>query len=331
MDPLSDMLSLVKISNYWSGGFDWGGEWCLGFGPHQDIRVYAVVSGECWLALDGVSEPVHGQPGDCLLLPSGRPFRVGNNLALAPTDALALASGESHGGVTIHNGGGSFFGIGCNFKLAGEHANLLLGVLPPVVHIHQESDKALLRWCIERMQEELRTPQPGSFLVAQQLATRLLVQALRLHLVEGSQGVGVGWLFALANPQMRTALSAMHDDPSRRWTVESLAKRAGMSRTAFAVKFKQTVGQSPLDYLLRWRMRRAADRLIHFDDSVATLAQSLGYGSESAFSTAFKRIMGSSPRQYSRERLATLPSRFDPENSQAGMLRSALPVQKHGR
>ena len=104
-----------------------------------------------------------------------------------------------------------------------------------------------------------------------------------------------------------------------------------MSRTAFAVKFKQTVGQSPLDYLLRWRMRRAADRLIHFDDSVATLAQSLGYGSESAFSTAFKRIMGSSPRQYSRERLATLPSRFDPENSQAGMLRSALPVQKHGR
>ena len=331
MDPLSDMLSLVKISSYWSGGFDWGGEWCLGFGAHQDIRVYAVVSGECWLALDGVSEPVHGQPGDCLLLPSGRPFRVGNNLALAPIDALALASVESHGGVTIHNGGGSFFGIGCNFKLAGEHANLLLGVLPPVVHIHQESDKALLRWCIERMQEELRTPQPGSFLVAQQLATLLLVQALRLHLVEGSRGVGVGWLFALANPQMRTTLNAMHDDPGRRWTLESLAKRAGMSRTAFAVKFKQTVGQSPLDYLLRWRMRRAADRLVYSDDSVATLAQSLGYGSESAFSTAFKRVMGCSPKQYGRHRSAVPFSATVAKDNPDGKLDSALSVQGRGR
>ncbi len=323
------MLSLVKISSYWSGGFDWGGEWCLRFGPHQDIRVYAVVSGECWLALDDVPEPVHGRPGDCLLLPSGRPFRVGSNLALPPTDALTLASSVDHGGVTIHNGGGNFFGIGCNFRLAGEHANLLLGVLPPVVHIYQESDKSVLRWCIERMREELRTPQPGSFLVAQQLATLLLVQALRLHLIEGSQGVGVGWLFALANPQMRVALSAMHDDPGRRWTLGSLAKRAGMSRTAFAVKFKQSVGQSPLDYLLRWRMRRAATRLTHFDGSVAALAQSLGYGSESAFSTAFKRVMSCSPRQYSRNRLAAPASGIPVENSRTGMLESALSVQKH--
>ena len=306
MDPLSDVLSLIKIESYWSGGFDWGGEWCLRFGPHQEIRVYAVVSGECWLALDGLAEPIHAKPGDCLLLPSGRPFRVGSNLAGPSIDALTLASGVSHGGVTVHNGGGDFFGIGCNFKLAGEHANLLLGVLPPVVHIHQESDKALLRWCIEQMQAELRAPQPGSFLVAQQLATLLLVQALRLHLAEGPPGVG--WLCALADPQMRAALSAMHDEPGRGWTVESLARKCGMSRTAFAVKFKGSVGQPPLDYLIRWRMRQAADRLTHFDDPISAVAQTFGYASESAFSTAFKRTMGCSPRKYSRRRSVVPPS-----------------------
>ena len=298
MDPLSDILSLVKVNNCWSGGFDWGGEWCLGFGPHQEIRVYAVISGECWLAMEGMAEPVHGKPGDCLLLPSGRPFRVGNNLALRPVDALNLPIGGSHGKVTTHHGGGDFFGIGCNFKLAREHASLLRGVLPAIVHLHRESDKTLLRWCIGRMQEEMRAPQPGSSLVVQQLATMLLVQALRLHPAESSRGVG--WLCALADPQLRVAISAMHDDPGRRWTVQSLAKHTGMSRTAFAVKFRQTVGEPPLEYLMRWRMRRAVDRLTHSDVSIAAVAQSLGYGSESAFSTAFKRIMGASPRQYSR-------------------------------
>ena len=298
MDPLSDIMSLVRISSCWSGGFDWGGEWCLGFGQHQEIRVYAVISGECWLAVEGMTEWVHGQPGDCLLLPSGRPFRVGNNLALRPVDALILAADGGQGRITIHNGGGNFFGIGCNFKLAREHAGILLGVLPPVVHIRREPDKALLHWCIERMQEEMRAPQPGSSLVVQQLATLLLVQALRLHLAEGLKGVG--WLCALADPQMRVAISAMHDDPGQRWTVQSLARRTGMSRTAFAVKFKQTVGQSPLEYLGCWRMRRAADQLTRSDASIATGAAALGYGAESAFSTAFTRVVGCSPRQYGR-------------------------------
>ena len=181
-------------------------------------------------------------------------------------------------------------------------------MLPPIVHIHREPDKNLLRWCIGQMQQEMRGPQPGSSLVVQQLATLLLVQALRLHLAAGSRGVG--WLGALADPQMRVAISAMHGDPARRWTVQSLARRAGMSRTAFAVKFKQTVGQPPLDYLMRWRMRRAADQLSRSDASIATVAQSFGYGSESAFGTAFKRTMGASPRQYSRiQALSPLPPR----------------------
>lgn len=127
----------------------------------------------------------------------------------------------------------------------------------------------------------------------------LQVQALRLHLAEGAGG-GVGWLFALANRQMAAAMTAMHTDPAGRWTLQSLAERVGMSRTAFSVKFKARVGVSPMDYLIRWRMMVAADRLTTTAAPVSAIALSLSYDSESAFGTAFKRVMGCSPRQYGR-------------------------------
>jgi AraC-like DNA-binding protein len=123
------------------------------------------------------------------------------------------------------------------------------------------------------------------------------VQALRLHLADG----GVGWLFALADRQMSRAIACMHDDPGHPWTLEKLAERAGMSRSIFALRFKETVGATPMEYLTRWRMLLAGDRLKNSEDSISTIASSLGYESDSAFGKAFRRIMGCSPRQYSRE------------------------------
>ena len=211
------------------------------------------------------------------------------------------------------------FVVGGYFGLAGNHAGILLGMLPPIVHIRKESDKAALRWSMERMMQELREPQPGSFLVVQHLAHMMLVQALRLHLAEGLRG-GVGWLFALADKQMSAAISAMHDDPAHRWTLQELAERAGMSRSTFALKFKETVGASPMDYLTRWRMLLAGDRLANSSDPISVIALSLGYESESAFSTAFKRVMGCSPRQYSRGRTPASPSPGEGEAARANRL-----------
>jgi AraC-like DNA-binding protein len=301
MDPLSDVLSLLKLRNYVSGGFEAGRDWSMSFRQHEGIKFYAVVSGECWLSVDGVHEPVHLTSGDCFLLPRGRPFRLASDLGLISVDAMTVFATAKAGGITSFNGGGDFLSVGGHFALTGDHAGVLSGVLPPIVHIRDESDKAVLRWCVDRMRQELREPQPGGFLVAQQLATMMLVQGLRLHLTEAANGqTGVGWLFALANKRMAAAIAAMHDDPARRWTLQSLAECAGMSRTVFTLKFKETVGVSPMDYLTRWRMLLAGDRLTNSNAPVSSIAQSLGYESESAFSTAFKRVMGCSPRQYSR-------------------------------
>ncbi len=319
MDPLSDVLSLLKPRSYNSGGFDAGGEWSIEYPQHDGIKCFAVVSGECWLSVEGVPDPVRVKEGDCFLLPSGRRFRAASDLTLTPIDVSTIYSTKRAGGIVSWNSGGDFFLVGGHFTLTRNQADILLGVLPPIVHLRKESDKAALRWSLERMTQELREPQPGGFLVAQDLAHMMLVQALRLHLAEGLSG-GVGWLFALADKQMSAAINSMHDDPAHGWTIQKLAERAGMSRSAFALKFRETVGASPMEYLTRWRMLLAGDKLVNSSDPISVISLSLGYESEAAFSTAFKRVMGCSPRQYSRGRSSASPSKIAEETAHAGQL-----------
>jgi AraC-like DNA-binding protein len=300
MDPLSDVLSLLKLHSYACGGFDVGADLCIQFSKHAGIKCYAVVSGQAWLSVEGVSDPVQLQAGDCFLLPRGRPFRLASELGLPPVDFFTLRGDAKNGTVGSYNGGGKFSMVGGHFALAGNHASILLGVLPPIVHLQKESDKAVLRWSIERLMEELREPQPGGRLIAQHLAHTMLLQALRLHLTDASHG-RVGWLFALADKQMGAAITALHDAPGHRWTLQELAERVGMSRSTFAQRFKDTVGESPMEYLTRWRMLLAGDKLVNSTEPVSVISLALGYESEAAFSTAFKRVMGCSPRQYGRD------------------------------
>jgi AraC-like DNA-binding protein len=297
MDPLSDVLSLLKPHTYAAGGFELGGDWSIQFNAHSGIKCYALVSGTCLLAIDGVAEPVRLNTGDCVLLPNGRPFRLAKYLDLKPVPFFELRAGAWHGGMAMLNGGGDTIILGGHFAFTGAHADILLGAMPTVVHLRDDVDKVGLRWALERMRHELVEAQPGSALIAQHLAHMMLVQALRLYLADGA-GQSVGWLFALADPQMAAAIGAVHAEPGARWSLQGLAKRAGMSRSKFAERFKAAVGSSPMDYLTRWRMLLAGDRLASGIEPVSVIALSLGYESESAFSTAFKRVMGCAPRRY---------------------------------
>jgi AraC-like DNA-binding protein len=299
MDPLSDVLSLLKPQSYSAGGFPTDGDVAIQFPKHQGIKCYAVVSGQCWLSLEGVPEPVLLTAGDCFLLPRGRPFSLSTNLSLTPVDYRVLLEALKNGDAMARYEGEGHYIVGGHFALSGGHADILLDSLPPIVHIRKESDKATMRWSLERLKEEVRNPQPGGALIAQQLAYMMLVQALRLHLADGAKG-SVGWLFALSDKQMCAAITCMHDDPGHPWTLQKLAERIGMSRSTFASRFKETVGATPMEYLTRWRMLLAGDRLKNGDDSIAIIASSLGYESESAFGKAFRRVMGCSPRQHSR-------------------------------
>jgi AraC-like DNA-binding protein len=299
MDPLSDVLALLKPRSHMAGGFDVGEPWSIRFGRYEGVKCYAVVAGVCWLDIEGGDEPTWLKTGDYFILPRGQPFRLASDLEATPTEARSIFTSPPNGGLRRVNGGGDCMIAGGHFALDGNHAGLLLSALPPVVHIRQEADKTKLRWCLDQMRHELSEPRPGGSLVVQQLATMMLVQALRLHLADGSKD-GVGWMFALADKRLGAAIGVVHADPSHRWTLQALAERAGMSRSTFALKFKQKVGKSPMEYVTQWRMRLAADRLANARDPVSVVALSLGYESESAFSVAFKRTMGCSPRQFAR-------------------------------
>ena len=304
-DPLSDVLSLMKMRGFMSGGLDMGGDWAYAFEADGAFRCFAVVSGECWLSLTEESNPVLVREGEFFALPHGGRFSVASDPAITPTDIYQEMNGPLNGSVlplrggdggSEGNGGGCCL-FGALFTFRQDFAHVLLDPLPSVLYIGDGEDRAALRAYLDRMMALLRVPQPGSMLVTEHLAETMLIEVLRLHIArETSQGAG--WLSALSDVQLNRAVTAMHEQPWYRWTVQQLADRAGMSRSSFALRFKETVGIAVIEYLVRWRMLLAADRLVGSSDPVGSIASQLGYESDSAFVFAFRREMGCTPRQY---------------------------------
>lgn len=308
MDPLSDVLSLLQPQSQYYAGFDAAGDWSFAFPPHvEGIKFTAVMRGTCWATVDGLEHPVRFDAGDCFLLNSRRHLILSSDPALPAESGEHLQEAVARDGVAVHNGGGDMFLISGRFAFSGRHAAILFDALPPLVSIPRASSQAeVLRWALDQWAAELRNPRPGGVLMATHLAHLMLVQVLRLFL-ETSSELPQGWFLALTDRQISPAIAAMHAEPARHWTLEDLARLAGISRTVFAQRFKALVGSTAMDYLTRWRMLLAANRLRTGSENVATIAFSLGYESESAFSTAFKRLMACSPTQYRRQP-APLPS-----------------------
>ncbi|QQA44712.1 AraC family transcriptional regulator [Pelagovum pacificum] len=296
MDPLSDVISFLRLRSYLVGGFEAGGNWSVGFDAHDAVKCYTVADGACWIAVDGADEPVFLQSGDCFMLPRGQPFQIASDLNLPPDDWRHYFLGAEEGALVKLNEGRGVTVLGGHFALAGPQAEVLLGVLPPIVHLRDGPESETLRWTFGLMRQELIALKPGAILVAQQLACMIFIQALRLYLSESKR---IGWLFALSDQRIGAAIRAIHRDPAQRWTVETLAMEAGMSRSGFAAHFRKLVGEAPIEYLTKWRMLLAGRRLEH-GEPIGPIAHALGYDSESAFRTAFKRVTGSSPRQYAR-------------------------------
>lgn len=291
MDLLSQLLSLLKPESYVSGGVMLAPERSVQWPSHDGVKCYAIVSGECWLAVEG-GAPLRLQKGDCFLLPPGPAFRLATALSAPTVDFTRVRTGMVSAAAEAQDAASGCLLAGGHFLLAGRAAKMLLDPLPTVVHIRNPAERAAMQWALERMVEEIRAPQPGSALIVQQLAFMLLIQALRLY---ASSSENIGWLAALRNKKLAAALVSMHQHPEQKWTLAQLAGEAGMSRAVFARRFKQTVGIAPVDYLTQWRMLLACERLTHSDDTIAQVAAASGYESESAFAKAFKRVIGCPP------------------------------------
>jgi AraC-like DNA-binding protein len=175
----------------------------------------------------------------------------------------------------------------------------LLAILPPLIHVKQTARPALwLQATVAQILEELDSDRPGAQAVVTRLTDILVIQTVRTFFEENADRVRSGWLAAVRDKHIGRALALLHAEPERRWTISSLADRVAASRSVFAAKFSQLVGEPPLHYLTRLRLNSAAVRLRSTEERLKTIAAAAGYDSVAAFAKAFKRHMGTTPGQY---------------------------------
>ncbi len=296
-DPFSDILRLTDTQSVVTGGFTAGKSWAIRFMPTGKIKFAAIMKGRCWLLMGGVKIPVRVETGDVCLLLVEKPYVIASDLKATPVDAAAFFKNQTETFPKL-NSGNDFFLIGGHVLLNSVSGGLLSDLLPPLIHVKATSPQSkILKWILDQLVQEQAKTLPGGGVASTQLSQLLFVQLLRAHLAN-SESFPAGLLRALGDPSIAPALQLVHGDPAKPWKLEELAKSSAMSRTTFALRFKTVAGVPPLTYLHHWRMRLAERALREEKTTVSVISQSLGYESESAFSNAFKKMTGQSPKLY---------------------------------
>jgi AraC-like DNA-binding protein len=296
-DPLSDAFTKIKLQAFINVALDAGGKWAVDFPAYKEFTFSVVRKGECWLSMRSDERRVHLRAGDCFLLTGGKEFSLASSLSLERRYHAEELFLEAPEGVVTCNGGGDFLVVGTMFKFEGHLPSLFFGRLPSVIHIDGSSDQAaVLRWNLDRFGAEMRSVGLGRSLMLSHLAPIMLLQIMRIYLASSPKEEN--WLAALQHPRLSPVLEAMQADYQRDWSLEQFAKLANMSRAGFALTFKKTVGVSPMVYLMNWRMQIACKLLEAENSSLSAVATTVGYASESAFSTAFTKVVGSRPGAY---------------------------------
>ena len=265
-----------------------------------DSAHFAMLSrGNCWLSVEGIPEPIPLAGGDCFLLAPGTSIVLRDSPRTRPRCSFREVGAKASNNVAHYGGGGAPTTIVCG-SLSFDRASLrpITHLLPSFILIKSDQARMLaLHITMQALASEMAEQTPGSEVVATRLAEVLFIQVLRAHIESGPKR-NKGLLRAIFDPQIGIALSAFHDKVNAPWTVESLAEAAGMSRSAFAARFKELLGQTPLEYVTGWRMQKAMQLLQQRDKKLIDVARSVGYESDAAFSKAFRRVVRVSPSEY---------------------------------
>jgi AraC-like DNA-binding protein len=295
MDPLTDIVALLRPHAAFSKPITGRGRWGVRYEAQGKPSFCIVETGHCWLTLEDQQARLL-QQGDFLLLPLPPAFTLASEVGADCIPGRPSRTGVRHGEA---KGPPDFRMMGGTFEVDLVNA-VLLELVSQTIHIcAAEADTSRLARIISLILDEYSSERPGRDTVLQHLLEVMLVEALRWPCLNAQLGPP-GLIAGLRDAAISRALRAMHSDVRHRWTVAELARRAGMSRSAFAAGFTATVGCAPMEYLARWRMSLAQDALSRGRKGLDDLAEEIGYESASAFSTAFRRRLGCAPGAFAR-------------------------------
>ena len=293
-DPLAQVVTLIQPQAPFSKVTSGVGSWRVRRSEAGRPFYCAVLEGTCRLTAEA-AEPIGLEPGDFILIPAARNFTM---TSVVPPDETVdmpytlLADGEVRHGDPA--GVPDFRALVGYCMFGSPDATLLVSLLPRIIHVRGDRRLAKL---VELVGDEARAQRPGRNMILTKLLEVLFVEALRST---AGTAASSGLLRGLADERIAPALRVMHERPEEPWTVERLAMASALSRSAFFDRFQRTVGTAPMAYLVSWRMALAKDLLRRGNDGIARVAEQVGYGSASTFSTAFSRHVGRSPARYAQ-------------------------------
>jgi AraC-like DNA-binding protein len=305
-DPVGEALHFLRMSGTFYCRSEFSAPWALALPPMQNcLMLHVVTSGRCVLAVEGTPNR-RIQPGDLALVPHGRGHVIASAPGLAASNLFEIPREQvSERYETLRLGGdGEQTTMICGlFQFEDPAAQQLVALLPDVITVDTWAapQAEWIQSTLRMIAAEAREMNPGGETVITRLADILVVHAIR-HWITHSASTQTGWLGALRDRQIGPIISKVHRSPARRWTLQSLAAATSMSRSAFAARFTELVGESAIHYVTRWQMNAARSRLAESDQTVGEVAHAFGYESEAAFNRAFKRHLGISPGAVKRAR-----------------------------
>ncbi len=298
-DPLGEALHFLRMSGVFYSRCEFTAPWGLALPAMPGTLMFHVVtSGRCWLEVEG-AEPSPLQLGHLALVPHGEGHRLVSELDTPAAGLFDLPHEHlsDHYEILRQGGGGAATSLICgSVRFDHPAARRLVSLLPRIITVEAASSPET-EWTqstLRFMAAEARELRPGGEAVVTRLADILVIQAIRSWIAR-DPAARTGWLGALQDHQVGRAIVLIHRDPARDWTVARLAAEVAMSRSAFAARFTELVGEPPMRYVARWRMHVALAALKEDKAMSAELASRLGYQSEAAFSRAFKRLIGIPP------------------------------------
>jgi len=318
MDALSDVLRAARLTGGVFLNAEFSAPWCIAtrvspqhcspaLGPASHLMIFHyVVEGELRIRIDGeAGDGLALGAGEVVLLARNDLHVMGSDLSLPPVVGTEVIRPppKGRGLFTIqHGGSGDRTRMVCGFLgCNGVQGNPLISALPSLLKLNIEQDGARewIRSTFHYAAQEVAAGRPGSETVLAKVSELLFVEAVRRYTAGLPEGQ-TGWLAGLRDPYLARALALLHRDIKRPWSVDDLGREVGLSRSALSDRFLQVLGTPPMHYLANWRMQIASGLLSAGSANIATIAAETGYGSEAAFSRAFKKSFGTAPATWRR-------------------------------